>query len=89
MTTAEAYEEVIRITRREARNFAWGIALLPRAKREAVAALYAFARRVDDIADEPGPDVDERRRQLEACRGDVAGLPASTDAGGLVWNERA
>lgn len=79
MTTAQAYEEVIRITRREARNFAWGIALLPRAKREAVAALYAFARRVDDIADEPGPDVDERRRRLEACREAVAGLPAATD----------
>ena len=79
MTTAQAYEEVIRITRREARNFAWGIALLPRAKREAVAALYAFARRVDDIADEPGPDSGERRRLLQACREAVEDLPASTD----------
>ena len=41
----------LRITRREARNFAWGIMLLPRPKRRALAALYAFARRVDDIAD--------------------------------------
>jgi 15-cis-phytoene synthase len=79
VTTAEAYGEVMKITRREARNFAWGIALLPRAKRQAVAALYAFARRVDDIADEPGPDAQERRRRLEACREAVAGLPASPD----------
>jgi 15-cis-phytoene synthase len=79
MTTAEAYGEVMKITRREARNFAWGIALLPRAKRQAVAALYAFARRVDDIADEPGPDAQERRRRLEACREAVAGLPSSPD----------
>ncbi|MGH3033933.1 MAG: squalene/phytoene synthase family protein, partial [Gaiellaceae bacterium] len=53
VTVREAYTEVVRITRREARNFAWGIALLPRPKRLAVAALYAFARRVDDIADDP------------------------------------
>jgi 15-cis-phytoene synthase len=79
MTTAEAYGEVMRITRREARNFAWGIALLPRPKRQAVAALYAFARRVDDIADEPGPTAEARRRRLEACREAVAGLPASPD----------
>ncbi|MGH3007358.1 MAG: squalene/phytoene synthase family protein, partial [Gaiellaceae bacterium] len=52
MTVAEAYREVGRITRREARNFAWGIMLLPRPKRRAIAALYAFARRVDDVADD-------------------------------------
>jgi 15-cis-phytoene synthase len=84
MTTAEAYGEVMKITRREARNFAWGIALLPRAKRQAVAALYAFARRVDDIADEPGPDAQERRRRLEACREAVAGLPSSPDGDAVL-----
>jgi 15-cis-phytoene synthase len=46
-----AYADVMRITRLEARNFAWGVMVLPRAKRQALAALYAFARRVDDIAD--------------------------------------
>jgi phytoene synthase len=70
-----AYAEVARITRREARNFAWGIAVLPRPKRLAVAALYAFARRVDDFADDPSLSAGERRRGLEACREAVGALP--------------
>jgi 15-cis-phytoene synthase len=71
----DAYAEVVRITRREARNFAWGIAVLPRPKRLAVAALYAFARRVDDVADDAGLPAAERRRGLEACRAAVEALP--------------
>ena len=51
MTVEEAYAEVGRITRREAKNFAYGIMLLPREKRQAIAAIYAFARWVDDVAD--------------------------------------
>jgi phytoene synthase len=66
VTVAEAYAEVGRITAREARNFAWGIRVLPRPKREAVAALYAFARRVDDAADDPHAAAEERRARLEA-----------------------
>ncbi len=76
MSVREAYAESVAITRREARSFAWGIALLPRAKRDAVAALYAFARRVDDIADDGERSPDERRRRLQACRRDVEALPA-------------
>jgi 15-cis-phytoene synthase len=75
MRAEAAYAEVVRITRREARNFAWGIAVLPKPKRLAVAALYAFARRVDDIADDPGLAVEERRQGLEGCRGAIAALP--------------
>ena len=77
MSVEDAYAEVVRITRREARNFAWGIAVLPRPKRLAVAALYAFARRVDDIADDPELPVEERRRGLEDCRRAVEALPAA------------
>jgi phytoene synthase len=51
MNVQEAYAEVGRITRREAKNFAYGIMVLPRAKRQAIAAIYAYARRVDDVAD--------------------------------------
>ena len=46
-----AYEEAERITRTEAKNFAWGIRLLPTSKRTALSAVYAMARRVDDIGD--------------------------------------
>jgi len=84
MSVREAYAEAGRITRREARNFAWGIALLPRPKRQAIAALYAFARRVDDIADDPGLDPGERRRRLEECAAAVEALPAAGDDPVLV-----
>jgi phytoene synthase len=77
MKVEDAYGQVARITRREARNFAWGIAILPRPKRRAVAALYAFARRVDDIADDPQRSADERRAGLEDCRAAVEALPAA------------
>src|SRR5439155_13714571 len=56
-----------RITRREAKNFAYGIMVLPRAKRQAIAAIYAFARRVDDVADGDSPS-EEKRARLEGFR---------------------
>jgi 15-cis-phytoene synthase len=55
-----AYDEVAHVTRREAKNFAYGIMVLPRDKRRAIAAVYAFAREVDDIADGTLPDADKR-----------------------------
>jgi phytoene synthase len=64
----EAYAEVERITRREAKNFAYGIMVLPREKRQAIAAVYAFARRVDDVAD-GGLSLEEKRAELEKLRG--------------------
>jgi phytoene synthase len=67
VTIDQAYAKVERITRREARNFAYGIRVLPRGKRRAISAIYAFARRVDDIADGELPD-DEKRVRLQALR---------------------
>jgi 15-cis-phytoene synthase len=84
VTVQDAYAEVVRITRREARNFAWGIALLPRPKRLAVAALYAFARRVDDVADDPALPAEERRRRLEDCRAAVLALPSAADGDAVL-----
>ena len=46
-----AYRRCEQITRREAANFFYGIRLLPVGKRHAMSAVYAFARRVDDIGD--------------------------------------
>jgi phytoene synthase len=74
VTASRAYAEVERLTRRRARNFAYGIMVLPRDKRRAIAAIYAFARRVDDIADGDLPAA-EKRSQLEA-------LAASLDSPG-------
>jgi phytoene synthase len=52
---AAAYARCEEITKNEAKNFAYGIRLLPLPKRQAMSALYAFARRVDDVGDGPGP----------------------------------
>ena len=53
-----AYRHCEQVTRTQARNFSYGIRLLPAAKRRALSAVYAFARRVDDIGDGtlPAPD---------------------------------
>jgi len=74
MTAARAYAEVERLTRRRARNFAYGIMVLPRDKRRAIAAVYAFARRVDDIADgELAPDA--KREALQELHAALDGPP--------------
>jgi phytoene synthase len=79
MTTAEqAYGEVERLTRERARNFSYGIRLLPKAKRRAIAAIYAFAREVDDIADDPGLSVVEKRIRLEELRSSLDGEPGDS-----------
>jgi phytoene synthase len=74
MTAEQAYAEVERLTRRRARNFAYGIMVLPREKRRAIAAIYAFARRVDDIADGE-LDVDEKRARLHELRAQLGREP--------------
>jgi 15-cis-phytoene synthase len=74
MITARAYAEVERLTRRQARNFAYGIMVLPREKRRAIAAIYAFARRVDDVADGGLPS-EEKREQLEQLRTGLGTAP--------------
>ena len=74
MTVEAAYAEVERLTRREARNFAYGIMVLPRRKRQAIAAIYAFARRVDDVADGELP-VDEKRARLEELHAALDSAP--------------
>jgi phytoene synthase len=48
---AASYDHCRNLTRTAARNFYYGFALLPAAKRDALCALYAFMRRADDISD--------------------------------------
>ena len=49
-----AYAECRRLARRHYENFPVASRLVPRDKRDALAAIYAFARYADDVADEPG-----------------------------------
>ena len=52
------------ITRKSASNLALAFVVLPRAKRDAMSALYAFCREVDDVADEESALVETRRARL-------------------------
>ena len=52
VSLAESYEECHRIARASRSNFYYAFFLLPKAKRDALAALYAFMRLVDDVSDE-------------------------------------
>lgn len=53
MQTATAHEHCSDVTRQQAHNFYYGIRLLPPAKRQAMCAVYALARRIDDVGDGP------------------------------------
>ena len=46
-----AYQRCEQIMRQQAKNFSYGITLLPGDKRRALSAVYAYARRIDDIGD--------------------------------------
>ena len=73
MNLTEAYRECERITWSQARNFAYGIRLLPPAKRRGLAVIYAFARRIDDIGDGTMP-ADRKIADLEQARRAVLNL---------------
>ncbi|CCG01193.1 squalene synthase HpnC [Blastococcus saxobsidens] len=76
---ASAYRRCEEITRREARNFSYGIRLLPTGKRRAMSAIYAFARRVDDIGDDTTLTPAEKRRLLSAVRDQLHALDDHRD----------
>ena len=59
-----------RFTNARTTNFYYSFVFLPPEKREAIEAVYAFARRSDDVADSNLP-AEEARRQLELCRLDL------------------
>ena len=86
MDLTEAYRECERITWSQARNFAYGIRLLPHEKRRGLAVIYAFARRIDDIGDGtlPGQQADMPAEQkiadLEAARQAVLNLDGASGA---------
>ena len=66
-----AYAACEAITRREAKNFAYGIRLLAPPERRALCAVYALARRIDDIGDgddAPADKLDGARRRAQGAR---------------------
>jgi phytoene synthase len=78
-TIREAYKHCEQVTRAQARNFAWGILLLPADQRRALSAVYALARRIDDIGDGDLP-ADTKLEQLQQLRLEIAAAtPAASD----------
>lgn len=65
-----AYTECRRLASRHYENFPTASYLVPRDKRDALAAVYAFARYADDVADEPG--VENRLEKLADWRAKLA-----------------
>ena len=63
---AVAYSVCRHITRAAAKNFYYAFLMLPRAKRQALCAVYAFMRRCDDIADDESLSQYDRRQKLGA-----------------------
>ena len=61
-----AYSVCRGITRERAKNFYYGFLVLPKRKRQALCAVYAFMRRCDDIADDPTLSAADRRQRLDA-----------------------
>jgi len=70
-----AYRHCETVTRQQAKNFAYGIALLPGDKRRALSAVYALARRIDDIGDGSLP-ASEKIAALNAAREAVGRVAA-------------
>jgi len=83
MDTQAAYDYCDQVVRTRARNFAYGIRLLPAAKRQALSAVYAFARRVDDIGDGAAPR-GERLAQLGDARAELHTVDAHPEDPVLV-----
>jgi phytoene synthase len=74
---ASAYATCEAITRAEARNFYYGIRLLQAPKRRALSAIYALARRIDDIGDGDLPAA-QKLIALEEVRRSIQRLDANT-----------
>ncbi len=76
---AVAYSVCRAITRATAKNFYYAFLVLPRPKRQALYAIYAFMRRCDDVADDANLSAHQRRQKLgawvEAFHSSQAGQP--------------
>ncbi len=83
MGNAEAMGYVNAVVRRSGSSFFWAMRVLPRFKRDAMFAVYAFCREVDDIADDPGDPADKLHRlkdwreEIERLFGGNPRLPVS------------
>jgi phytoene synthase len=72
-SAAEAQAHVHALVARSGTSFHWGMRILPTARREAMYAIYAFCRVVDDIADEPDR-TENKLARLDQWRAEIRRL---------------
>lgn len=65
MTLEEAYSFCRAVARREAKNFYYAFRVLPRAKSDAMCAVYAFMRQADDLSDDESLSLEQRRVAMD------------------------
>lgn len=80
----DALRECRALTRRQARNFYYGLRLLPEPQRSALFAIYAWMRAADDIAD--GANHDDRLAELEAFRAATDAVLMGNAPAGELWS---
>src|ERR1700689_4987454 len=83
VNTETAYRACEETTRREAKNFGYGIRLLRVPERHALSAVYALARRIDDIGDGSWAP-DHKLIALDQVRRSLHPIPADTEDPVLV-----
>jgi 15-cis-phytoene synthase len=71
-----AYSVCRHIARSAAKNFYYGFLVLPKHKRNAISAVYAFMRRADDITDDPSLPPEQRREKLDEWVGALRRIAA-------------
>ena len=65
MVIERAYATCRAIARREAKNFYYSFVALPKPRRNAICAIYAFMRKADDLADDESRSHEQRRLDLD------------------------
>ena len=76
LPVAAPADHVRAVVARSGTSFFWGMRLLPRPQREAMFAIYAFCREVDDVADEEDGEPEAKLERLAAWRDEVDRLYA-------------
>lgn len=77
MTIEDSYKHCLAVTRQRAKNFYFGIRLLPTHKRESLCAVYAFFRESDDLSDDP--EIGNKAERLAHWRALVQERPTTLD----------
>ncbi len=84
-TLSESYAYCHHVMRTAARNFYFGMRLLPEPKRQGMHALYTFMRAIDDLADDGQVGNDPRRANLERFRDAAHRAIAGETSGHALW----